>query len=370
MIRLKPFSVSANPGLSDLKQPPAPYKYLMSVPSQAAAVGYTTVTLGPRIVLGKSPDPITSYPQFANGANWVPYTFTGTSWTNIGVVQNADGSITMDGTGQTFGNGISTAAAGQYNTARDAFTGLAFGGGFYAEAVMKGTGPMSFWANDIETMNGVSVNAGPNPWPGQAAGFGDWMEVDIAEFDTTNSYGIAAHNWYGIVGSNVQTNTNFAKVSPPAVPTPTPTPRATELAQVASLLAQAQVLVDKLSGQTAMPLAAQAPAPDYTQYHKYGCLWVPATASSQGYIKYYFDDQEMAEITWNQYNPALPPAPIDNGTNSGAFPQTSGGNSAYSVLDTLHLALICGATSGDSVSFQSITVWQASGAQNLIGTGA
>ena len=84
--------------------------------------------------------------------------------------------------------------------------GDCIGGGAYFEAVMAFTGPASFWANDIETMNGVSIGAGPNPWPNQTAGYGDWMECDFAEFDTTNVYGFALHNWYSTVGSGVGTS--------------------------------------------------------------------------------------------------------------------------------------------------------------------
>lgn len=300
-------------------------------PAPAAAVGYNLKTLGPSLVLGKTPDPVTSYPQFINGANVVPYTFTGTSWTNIGVVQNPDGSVTMDGTGQAFGNGITTAAAGNANQTTDwhSFTGTAFGGGAYFQAVMKDTtgGPMSFWANDIETMNGVSVNGGPYQWPGQAAGFGDWAEVDFAEFDDPNSYGLAFHNWYGAVGSAIQANSNFAKALP-------------------------------------------SPTPDYTQYNTYGALWVPATPTAQGRMVYYFHPGDcsvscvgaytvIGTLTWNKYNAALGPPPTPTGT-------TTGGGSTFSVLDNLHLAVIFGGSSGHTTTVKDVQVWQATNQGNLV----
>jgi hypothetical protein len=283
-------------------------------PGPAAAVGYNMLTFGPQIKLGTTPSPTTSYPQFINGANWVPYTFTGTSWTNIGVVQNGDGSVTLDGSGEAFGNGITTAVAGNPG-ANALWKGIAFGGGGYFEAVMAFTGPASFWANDIETMNGVSIGAGPNPWPGQAAGYGDWMECDFAEFDTTNVYGFALHNWYAQVGSNANTS-SVGSGSPVTVP-----------------------------------------GADYTKPNKYGFLWVPATDTSQGYAKFFFNDHQVGHtMTWNKYDPSLAPAPQDNGT---------GGSSAYSVLDKLHLTPILGGSSGSKNTIYSVSVWQASTKNNL-----
>jgi hypothetical protein len=285
-------------------------------PPPAAAAGYNTQTFGPQITLGTTASPTTSYPEFVNGANWVPYTFTGTSWTHIGVVQNGDGSITVNGDGEAFGNGVSTAAAGNPG-ANAQWTGTAFGGGGYFEAVMAFTGPASFWANDIETMNGVSIGNGPNPWPGEASGYGDWIETDFAEFDSTGVYGFAIHNWYGQVGSNDNTST---------------------------------------TGSGSPVTVAGA---DYTKPNKYGFLWVPATSSTQGYAEFYFNETQVGNtITWDKYDSTLQPAPAQN--NAG-----TGGSNAYSVLDTLHLSLILGGSSGSTNTIYSVSVWQASAKNNL-----
>ena len=47
---------------------------------------------------------------------------------------------------------------------------------------------------------------------------------------------------------------------------------------------------------------------DYTGYHKFGFLWVPATATAQGYAQYFFDGTATDDkITWDQYTrPASP----------------------------------------------------------------
>ena len=53
-----------------------------------------------------------------------------------------------------------------------------------------------------------------------------------------------------------------------------------------------------------------------SQPHDYGFLWMPATATSQGYAKWYFHDVQVGNtITWNQYNPATPPSPV-NGSSA------------------------------------------------------
>src|SRR5208282_3443137 len=182
----------------------------------------------------------------------------------------------------------------------------AFGGGAYFQATMSGPGPMSFWANAIETMAGVSDGTGP-------ASQGNWIEADIAEFDTANVYGFALHDWYGAVGSGNDVNTGA------------------------------------ISGSPAQPAGA-----NYSQPNTYGFLWVPATATSQGYAKFYFNGTQVGNtITWNQYNPANGPTPsLSNG-------------SAFSVMDEQHLALILGAGSNSSNTVSNVEVWQASAAQNV-----
>jgi hypothetical protein len=263
------------------------------VPEPAAAVGFNTQTFGPNVTIG---------------SNWQKFNFFGVSPSTIKAVQNSDGSVTIRPGGNNYGAMLSTTAQG----AGTSFTGVAFGGGGYFQATMKFTGPASFWANDIENMNGVSAGVGPNQWPGQASGYGNWIETDFAEFDSPNVYGFAIHNWYGLVGSGAGTST-----------------------------------VD--SGSPVFP-----PGADYTKPNIYGFLWVPATATSQGYAKWYFNGVQVGNtITWNQYNPSAgPPPSTSNGT-------------AYSVLDKLHLALILGTGSSTPNTVYNVQVWQASAADDI-----
>src|SRR5581483_9434670 len=106
------------------------------------------------------------------------------------------------------------------------WTGHVFGGGGYFEAVMSFTGVNkdpgpAFWANDIESMSASdSGDVRARQWPGQPVGYGNWVEVDIAEFNTSGlRYGIAMHNWYdGQTLPPSDVNTYAVSGSPISVP--------------------------------------------------------------------------------------------------------------------------------------------------------
>ena len=82
-------------------------------------------------------------------------------------------------------------------------------------------------------------------------------------------------------------------------------------------------------------------------------MWVPATSTTQGYVKFFCDDVEIGGTAlWNTYSATepLPPSGADIGN----------------VLDTLHLFLILGSYSTSyPATVTSVQVWQASGADNL-----
>lgn len=296
------------------------------VPIPAAAAGYTTQTYGPLLTLGSNPtvSPLTG--------NIQPFNFFGTSWQSIGVTQNGDGSIAI--TGQpppAFGNQLCSAA---FNTIDGApyMLGHAFGGGgyFVATLSMATTPPSnlgaSFWANDIESMGGGSdSDTTLRQWTGQAAGYGNWIEIDAPEFDVGNTtqMGHGMHNFYGIpnvtcgagVTCDVNTGSYPGFISPVTVPSGT----------------------------------------NFTQLHRYGYLWIPATATTQGSMTWYFDDVQIGNsVVWNQYNPtANPPPPVE-------------ASSAFAVLDGRHIAMIVG--NGDAsnlVTLHAISVWQKSAANNI-----
>ncbi len=238
---------------------------------------------------------------------------------------NADGSVTLDknsGTGNSYGAGLSTAHYNAGNPPAN-FNGVAFGGGGYFEAellftpVLTGTLPTwpAFWSLTAE-QSALGTGAFSAQWPGQAAGYLHSVEVDFFEYDAflTTKYGIAMHDDYGFNGS--QSTVNPSTGSPVSVG-----------------------------------------AANFSQFHKFGYLWIPATASTNGTGQYFFDGVQVGNtITWSQNNDAgLSPPP--SGTQIG------------SVLDNRHLMLIIGNSSVDPVAMQmvvkSVSVWQVSDANNL-----
>ena len=270
-------------------------------PEPAKAVGYNLRTFGPTVGLGST---------------WHKFNFFGVNPASITVKQNTDGSITIAGPdGDNYGAQLSTASLGTTIN----WAGIAFGGGAFFEASMSfkgdynGPGP-AFWANDIENMVSGSAGNGNIQWPGQAGGYGNWIETDFVEFNASGrQYGIAMHNWYGSPSGINDVSTGSGSGSPITTP----------------------------------------PGTDFSQPHNYGFLWVPATASTQGYAKWYFDDVQVGHtVTWNPYNSSLAPPPVV-------------GSSAFSILDTRHLALILG-TGGNSVTIFGVSVWQRLATKNIM----
>jgi hypothetical protein len=78
----------------------------------------------------------------------------------------------------------------------------------------------------------------------------------------------------------------------------------------------------------------------------------PATSSTKGYAKWFFDDVQVGNtLTWNQYSQSSTPPPV-------------AGSSAFSVMDTRHLVLILG-TGSNPVTISAVPVWQRSTAHNI-----
>jgi hypothetical protein len=271
-----------------------------TVPPQAAAVGYTVQTFGPALTLGQ---------------NWFDYNLL----TNVpvagAVVQDGSGVSILGPSGNNYGAGIATArqAGGPGE-----WTGIAFGGGFYVEAELSFTptvGPFemgfpAFWSDDIGMLSLDTPQ-----WPGQAAGYHHWVELDFLQWplNLLDSYEASDFiDWYG----------KAAGGSTPSKPSPnTPV---------------------NIGGTT------------FATPNKYGTLWVPATATTKGYLKSYFNGVQVGQtITWDQYNPASPPAPV-LGSTAGSF------------LDAQQVALILGTDKQCPMKVLSVTVWQASTAGNVV----
>ena len=76
----------------------------------------------------------------------------------------------------------------------------------------------------------------------------------------------------------------------------------------------------------------------------YGFLWIPATATTQGSMTFYLNDQPVGSpVTWTQDDPGL-----------------------YGIIDGQQMVLRFGAGPNSPATFSNIQVWQASASGDLI----
>jgi hypothetical protein len=291
-------------------------------PDYVAALGYTVRTFSTDFTLATVDLANSGKPGFS----WYPWNLF-EQRANTGAIRlNADGSVTL--AGDTTGPNAELMTATQAHN-NDGFVGTAFGGGAYIEATLKFNpddvarvrfrGWPSFWALSLEGLKG-SIYQYANQWPGQALGYEQNIETDFFEYlffphsGSANAYGASLHLWYGV-------------------------PRITcwrELCQHAGT-----------GGKIMTPAET-----DFTQYHRYGFLWVPATATTLGYARFYFDGNPMGpDQQWAQF--AKEPPPPDRKPW------------AFGVIDQRHLMLILGTGVGEPMTVKSVDVWQGSAQQNL-----
>lgn len=294
-----------------------------AAPSYAAAVGYKTRTFSANFTSAT----VNTSGATKSGFLWYPYALFGRHARPSAVGLNTDGSVTL--AGDTAGpNGEITSATPASNSA--GFVGTAFGGGAYIEAVFKfnpndvaaahSKGWPSFWGLAAE---GSVVNNQANQWKGQVKGYDHQIEYDFFEYDylpynvPRNVYSSAIHDWYGVYN-----------VTCPGL---------------------CQEGTASAVSKRAAPVTT-----DFTQYHRYGYLWVPATATTEGYARAYFDGEPIGtDVRWTQFT-NQPPAP-------------NGQSWAFGVIDRQHLVLILGTGVSEPMTVESVTVWQASDANNLHG---
>ncbi len=141
----------------------------------------------------------------------------------------------------------------------------------------------------------VSLDA--RQWPEQRKGYEHFVEADFFEYDLKdyvrrgklNYFGGALHDWFGLPSAD----------------------------RYSHLTIPYSAVVREVPLNT-----------DFTQYHRYGFLWVPATATENGYAEHYFDGRRIGmRIAWRQYtNQEPPPKPPW----------------MFSIIDQNHLVLILG----------------------------
>ncbi len=238
---------------------------------------------------------------------------------------NADGSLTV--AGEDVGFQVATAAE---IVGSPPWVGTTFGCGAYitAELAMnESQDPSSFqsywYADAIEQLAYPFGDPAEN-WPGQAADYSAFVEVDTMEnigLSTSKKqhYYTTLHNWYGVYNETCASgycdvNNSFQAANQTFVPNYT----------------------------------------DFTQYHRIAVLWVPATGSTNGNISFWFDDIMVnGPYSYAQFSLVTPPTPPP------AAPYI------FSILDQRHLALIAGGGNKNPVTLRSMDVWQGSGSCNL-----
>lgn len=333
-------------------------------------------------------------------------------------MQLADGSLSLPITGgSNFGATVSTAhIAGGWH-------GTAFGGGAFFQASIKFTPTLGssnlpfpgFWFESIDFL----ANLPTRQWQGQAVGYIQRVELDAMQWphnaDTLFS-GVELLEWSGPGSSNSVTNLsgvsavdtvgtlNFATVGSQTIlvgafvtisssapggtgsivgfSNPTPykvlaTNGKTSM-QLGTVAGGAIVTtVGTLTGYAMQINVTQQPTPDVggackisqnplhpvvnlSDFNLFGCLWIPATATTQGRLVTYLNGSPVAYVgvhpapntVWNQYNPATPPPSII-------------GDSAGSVLDVSQMVAIFGTDVTCPMVIQSFEVWQGSGVNNI-----
>lgn len=296
-------------------------EYLQSsdVPPQAAAAHYTVRTFSSTFNAIQVDITNTS----KSGFNWYAYNFFGTSTKLSSIILNSDGSVTL--LGDTTGPGGELATVSRTAPA-GGFVGTAFGGGGYFEATFKFdpqdvikngfNGWPAWWSMAVEHI----ANLDTGQWPEQQKGYEHFIEADFFEYDLKdyvdggrlNYFGGALHDWFGPPG-----NGRYSHVTLPN-----------------------SVIVREVPIDT-----------DFTQYHRYGFLWVPATSARDGYAEYYFDGRRVGRrIAWRQFtNQTPPPKPPW----------------MFSIIDNNHLVLILGTGPNEPMTVQSVKVWQDSDNHNM-----
>ena len=293
-----------------------------SAPPAAAAHGYNVLTFNS----GFAPALLDTAQEYTAGKEWYMFNAYYVSPTSTGVALNGDGSLTLTGQASANWQVSTTGIVGGAGSSN--WTGTAFGGGGYFEAVFKfdpaevhlANGWPSFWSTSIESMAYLTSQQ----WAGQATGYYNAPELDFFEYEYGTyhypyAFATTLHHRYGIY----------------------------------DVTCRGAGYCDQ---QTLYPSSVRdAPSGiDWTQYHKVAALWIPATPTRSGSVTTYVDGVQVgAPNTWTQFANQAPPP-------------TSRTSWTYGIIDQRHMAIILGTGTGQHLTIKSVKVWQASGAHNLV----
>lgn len=290
-----------------------------SPPPEALAVGYDYHSFSSQFTL----ETVDIRRTKKSGFSWYVWDLFGAKADPRAIQINSDGSVTLAGD--------KTKANGQLVTAVKAspFVGVAFGGGAYIEATLRfdldavsratvQAWP-AFWSLPFEG----NVVSGLDGWVGQARDYRHSMEVDFFEAIRNPeglsgpAYGASIHEWYGVYR---------------------------------------KTCLDGLCGSSMPYHEGMRLVPhdtDFSYYHRYGFLWVPAKPDRRGYVKFYFDRKQVGPTRyWTLYEDQPPP------------PQ--GQPWAFGYLDQQHIFLILSSGLGQPMTVKSVDVWQKDNQSNLM----
>jgi len=291
-------------------------------PSQAASAGYTINTFTSNFTIAT----VDMKDSRRRGFKWYLWDLFNRQADHAAVRLNADGSVTL--LGDTTGATGELVTAVQYR-GTNSFVGTSFSGGAYIEAELK-FDPRSvsaatvqawpaFWALPLEG----NIIPKANEWKGQPSGYVHTVETDFFEAIRDpagmppNSYGGSMHDWYGVYNKSCGHGL-------------------------------CQVAMPYHDGMRIVPVGT-----DFTQYHRFGFLWVPATVQTAGYAKFYFDGRQVGKTQqWRLFEDQPPPP--------------TGQPWAFGVLDRQHMFLILGTGVTQPMTVRSVNVWQAHTASNSV----
>jgi hypothetical protein len=295
----------------------------IAVPPVAAQHGMNTLTFYSNF----NSDDVALEPGNACGKKWGVWNLFRSKADPSKLKLNDDRTMSLLGDTTGPGGQLSTITKG---LRPGEFCGKAFGGGGYFEATLK-FDPRSVIARDFATWPawwsmGLEhiLEDGQSQWPGEETGFERFIEVDFFEYDMAhevrsgkqNYFGGTIHAWYGKINTSCP-NRGFCDLIP-------------------------RYRVNR----RAVPEGT-----DFNEFHNYGLLWIPASATEPGRVEWYFDGQAVGEgVTWTHYNGERPPA-------SNPW--------AYSILDSSHLVLFLGTGVDEPMTVKQVQVWQISDTGNL-----
>lgn len=278
--------------------------------------------------------------------NW----FGSPSATGSSLTFGSDGAVTIN---PLSGNASIFSASPTAN--RMNWVGMAFGGGAYIEATLRfdprdvvaGTvdgklpGWPAWWTLSLEHQIGTTLHepyrGKPSKtdflWDGQsskpfgapqaATRYAHFVEPDIFEYifpsGGTRYYG-TLHDWSGTWSSDSGWSSNVTQGYWNALKDP--------------------------GADT-----------DFRQYHRYGLLWIPATDTVPGLLRYYFDDRPMgADVRYDKYDARRHVPPVTSSTPW-----------LFGVIDQQHLTLILSTSAGMPLTIKDVSVWQKDTSKNLVG---